>query len=148
MKKEELLEKVNPLTKQKRSFLQINFILFVLLTILDKYVIHRLYAIITGIIAVCVLIMMLQVYVEHKNFKKQFPSYKGYTEYLEWKKWKKYIMHFTEFEKKNAKKVKLWDKYLIYATALGITDEVKKSIEIDFPYLVEQTVWYELTKNQ
>jgi len=46
---------------------------------------------------------------------------------------KKYLNDFGSFKKKDIAQVKLWDEYLIYATAFGIADKVLKTLKTADP---------------
>lgn len=50
-----------------------------------------------------------------------------------WQNFKKYIKDFSLIKEHPPESVIIWNKYLVYATALGIADEVRKSMEIAVP---------------
>ncbi|BDZ67313.1 DUF2207 domain-containing protein [Methanobacterium ferruginis] len=50
-----------------------------------------------------------------------------------WQNFKKYIKDFSLIKEYPPESVKVWNKYLVYATALGIADEVRKSMEMSVP---------------
>jgi len=61
-------------------------------------------------------------------FKKW--SVKGREHYLKWNAFKKFLMDFGNFKDKEVPEVKLWDRYLVYATVFGIAKEVQKAMQV------------------
>lgn len=55
---------------------------------------------------------------------------KGNEDYHKWKAFKKFLKDFGRFDEKELPEIKLWGKYLVYATAFGIADEVRKAMKI------------------
>ncbi len=55
----------------------------------------------------------------------------GKEQYSMWKGFKKFIKDFGNFQDKSFMHIKLWERYLVYATALGIADEVAETVKID-----------------
>ncbi len=51
----------------------------------------------------------------------------------EWKAFKKYLKDFSLIKEYPPESVLIWNKYLVYATALGIADEVKEAMEKILP---------------
>lgn len=62
------------------------------------------------------------------TFKKW--SEKGREHYLKWKAFKRFLLDFGNLHDKEIPEVKLWDKYLVYATVLGVAKEVQKSMKV------------------
>lgn len=55
-------------------------------------------------------------------------------EYVEkWKNFKKYLKDFSLIKEHPPESVKIWNKYLVYATALGIADKVIKAMKLQLP---------------
>ncbi|MCK9152119.1 DUF2207 domain-containing protein [Methanobacterium alcaliphilum] len=50
-----------------------------------------------------------------------------------WQAFKKYIQDFSLIKEYPPESVAVWNKYLVYATALGVADKVRKSMEISLP---------------
>jgi uncharacterized membrane protein len=50
-----------------------------------------------------------------------------------WHNFAKYIRDFSLIKEYPPESIKIWDKYLVYATALGIADDVRKSMEMALP---------------
>lgn len=78
------------------------------------------------LIAIPVSSMVFMIYVW--SFKKW--SKKGREHYLKWKAFKNFLLDFGSFKDKEIPEVKLWDKYLVYATVLGIAKEVQKAMKV------------------
>ena len=57
-------------------------------------------------------------------------TYKGNEDYHKWKAFKNFLKDFGRFEEKELPEIKLWGKYLVYASVFGIADEVRKSMKI------------------
>ncbi len=57
-------------------------------------------------------------------------SKKGREHYLKWKAFKNFLLDFGSFKDKEIPEVKLWDKYLVYATVFGIAKEVQKAMKV------------------
>lgn len=62
------------------------------------------------------------------TFKKWSP--KGREHFLKWKAFKNFLKDFGSFETKDLPEIKLWEKYLIYATLFGIAKEVGKTMKV------------------
>ncbi len=55
---------------------------------------------------------------------------KGNDHYYKWKAFKRFLLDFGRFNEKELPEIALWDKYLVYAAALGIADKVSKTMQI------------------
>lgn len=58
---------------------------------------------------------------------------KGLKEKNEWKALKKYMKDYSLLDEKNLPDIILWEKYLVYATAFGISKEVIEQLKIVHP---------------
>jgi uncharacterized membrane protein len=58
------------------------------------------------------------------RFKKQY-----YIEYQEWQAFRAYLKSFPSMRNSPPDAVRLWDIYLVYATALGVSKEVLKKFK-------------------
>ena len=54
----------------------------------------------------------------------------GNEEYSKWKAFEKFLKDFGRFNEKELPEIVLWEKYLVYATALGCAKQVQKSMSI------------------
>ncbi len=62
------------------------------------------------------------------TFKKW--SIKGREHYLKWNAFKNFLKDFGTLDEKVIPEIKLWDKYLVYATVLGVAKEVQKAMKV------------------
>lgn len=60
---------------------------------------------------------------------------KGLEEKAKWVGLKKYMEDFSLLNEKKVPDLKLWEKYLVFATAFGIADKVLKQLKIKYPEL-------------
>lgn len=62
---------------------------------------------------------------------------KGIEEATKWKGLKRYMEDFSLLNEKEVPDLKLWEKYLVFATAFGIADKVIKQLKVKYPELQE-----------
>jgi uncharacterized membrane protein len=62
-------------------------------------------------------------------------SYKGKEEFDKWMALKRFLNDFSNLKEYGPKSVVLWEKYLIYATVLGVAKTVLKALKVIFPQL-------------
>lgn len=62
------------------------------------------------------------------SFKKW--TRRGREHYLKWMAFKNFLKDFSLLSEKDVPDIVLWDKYLVYATLLGIAKEVQKSMRV------------------
>ncbi len=55
---------------------------------------------------------------------------KGNEDYHKWTAFKKFLLDFGRMQEKELPEIYLWEKYLVYATSLGIADEVSKQMKV------------------
>lgn len=72
------------------------------------------------------------------TFKKW--TKKGREHFLKWTAFKNFLLDFSLLKEKDIPDIILWDKYLVYATVLGIAKEVQKSMKIKLTEIGEDTV--------
>ena len=53
--------------------------------------------------------------------------------YKRWNNFKKYLTDFSALKEHPPESIKLWDSYLVYATALGVAEEVLKNMSLVVP---------------
>lgn len=53
--------------------------------------------------------------------------------YKRWNNFKKYLADFSALKEHPPESIKLWDSYLVYATALGVAEEVLKNMSLVVP---------------
>ena len=61
---------------------------------------------------------------------------KGIDEKEQWKAFKKYMEDFSLLNEKEIPALVLWEKYLVFATAFGISDKVLKQLKVVYPEIV------------
>lgn len=62
---------------------------------------------------------------------------KGIEEAAKWKGLKRYMEDFSLLNEKEVPDLKLWEKYLVFATAFGIANKVIKQLKVKYPDLQE-----------
>ncbi len=82
-------------------------------------------SIILGIVAVISLIMPQKVAGQWTTYGEEFDA--------KWHNFSRYIQDYSLIKEYPPESVQIWDKYLVYATALGIADKVKKTMEMSLP---------------
>jgi len=64
---------------------------------------------------------------------------KGIEHKAMWKSFKKFLQDFSKLDERDYKSIAIWEHYLIYATALGISKKVIKQLKIVFPTEFEES---------
>lgn len=82
-------------------------------------------SIILGVVAVVSLIMPQKVAGQWTTHGEEFDA--------KWHNFRKYIQDFSLIKEYPPESVKVWNKYLVYATALGVADKVRKTMEMSLP---------------
>jgi uncharacterized membrane protein len=54
----------------------------------------------------------------------------GNEHYSKWQAFKRFLLDFGRFSEKDLPEIILWEKYLVYATILGVADKVEKAMKI------------------
>lgn len=62
---------------------------------------------------------------------------KGVNEKAKWVGLKKYMEEFSMLDEKTVPELVLWEKYLVYATAFGISDIVLKQLKVVYPQITD-----------
>ncbi len=57
---------------------------------------------------------------------------KGNEHYIKWKAFKRFLEDFGRFKEKELPEIVLWERYLVYATVLGVADKVSKAMKVKF----------------
>ncbi|MGC9517974.1 MAG: DUF2207 domain-containing protein [Methanomicrobiales archaeon] len=82
-------------------------------------------SIILGIVAIISLVMPQKIAGRWTTYGEEYDA--------KWQNFKKYIMDFSLIKEYPPESIAIWNKYLVYATALGIADKVRKSMEMTLP---------------
>lgn len=77
-------------------------------------------------VSIIVFAVFMIIYVA--TFQKR--TVKGNDHYVKWMAFKKFLLDFGRFKEKELPEIALWEKYLVYAAAFGISDKVSKAMEI------------------
>lgn len=80
---------------------------------------------ILGFLAVISLLLPEKIAGKWTNYGKEY--------YIQWQMFKKYIEDFSLIKDYSPESVKVWNRYLVYATALGVADGVRRSMELSLP---------------
>ena len=95
------------------------------------------------IILVLVPIIALLIILEQNRKKARGNLYKltqkGEDEQAEWKGLSKYLKHYSLLNERGVFDIIIWEKYLVYATAFGISEELHAS----YPYVFTEEYWQE-----
>ena len=54
----------------------------------------------------------------------------GALEYEKWKAFKRFLEDFGRFDEKELPEIALWERYLVYASVLGVADKLEKTMQI------------------
>lgn len=87
---------------------------------------------ILAIIVFILLIVTTTITTKMKNRTNVF-TIKGLDEHEQWKGLKNFMEDFSMLDKKDLPEIVLWEKFLVYATALGIEKKVLKQLKIVYP---------------
>lgn len=63
---------------------------------------------------------------------------KGVEHNAMWKAFKKFLLDFSKLDERDYKSIAIWEHYLVYATALGISKQVIKELKIVYPTEFEE----------
>ena len=88
-----------------------------------------------GTLILCVLILGAVSFISlilPQRIAGQWTPY-GREYYEKWKSFRRYVEDYSLIKNYSPESVKIWNKYLVYATALGAADGVRKTMELTFP---------------
>lgn len=71
------------------------------------------------------------------SYKVNVFSQKGVDEKEQWKAFKKYMEDFSLLKDKEVPALVVWEKYLVFATAFGISEKVLKQLKVIYPEIVD-----------
>jgi uncharacterized membrane protein len=80
--------------------------------------------------ALMVIVLMVSIFIIIYAIAFRRRTVKGNDHYVKWMAFKKFLLDFGRFKEKELPEIALWEKYLVYATALGIADKVIKEMAI------------------
>lgn len=71
------------------------------------------------------------------SYKVNVFSQKGVDEKEQWKAFKKYMEDFSLLKEKEVPALVVWEKYLVFATAFGISEKVLKQLKVIYPEITD-----------
>lgn len=90
--------------------------------------------VIQGCLAITVILIIVGIVKSMKVAKRiNVFTQKGVNEIEEWKGLKKYMKDYSLLNEKEVPAVAVWEKYLVFATAFGIANEVIKQLKLVYP---------------
>ena len=99
------------------------------------------------IILVLVPIIAMLIILEQNRKKARGNVYKltqkGEDEQAEWKGLSKYLKHYSLLNERGVFDIIIWEKYLVYATAFGISEKVIEELHASYPYVFTEEYWKE-----
>lgn len=86
---------------------------------------------------ICTVISLIVNGVLSSTIKKRINvlTQKGVDEKNKWKAFKKFMEDFSMLDQKDIPDVVLWEKYLVFATAFGISEKVLKQLKVVYPQI-------------
>lgn len=79
-----------------------------------------------GVVGIVSLIMPQKIAGQWTTYGEEYDA--------KWQNFKKYIKDFSLIKEYPPESVAIWNKYLVYATALGVADAVRKAMELSLPH--------------
>ena len=99
---------------------------------------------ITYILTILTLVIDIQVGIILFDRVKKYNNVlteKGRKEKEKWLGFKKYVENYSILDERKAEEVELWDNYMVYATALGVTKNIREQFKMAYPDLEEFIVF-------
>lgn len=93
-----------------------------------------------GIYCIFFLILSLAAFIQLK--RSGIYTQKGVDEINQWEAFKKYMLHFSLLKDRELPELKLWEKYLVFATAFGISKKVIKKLKVAYPEYADGTYYH------
>lgn len=90
-----------------------------------------------GILGIIVSIFEL-IIIMLSHYDLNIRTEKGIEHNAMWKAFKKFLLDFSKLDEHDYKSIAIWEHYLVYATALGVSKQVIKELKIIFPTEFEQ----------
>ncbi len=96
------------------------------------------------ILAPIIILLILFDRISSKAKEKIYQlTQKGEDERQEWKGLAKFLKDYSKIDEKGVFDIILWEKYLVFATAFGISDKVIEELHAKFPYVFTDEYWQE-----
>lgn len=109
-----------------------SFISFLLLALVAGFSTKSGYSDIIGVASI-VLGMIELIIVMRYLYDLNARTPKGVEHKAMWKAFKNFLLDFSKLDEHDYKSIAIWEHYLVYATALGVSKQVIKELKIVFP---------------
>ena len=97
-------------------------------------------------LAILLILFYIVSKISNKNIYKL--TQKGEDERVEWKGLAKYLKDYSLIQEKGVFDVVLWEKYLVFATAFGISKKVIEQLHTKYPDVFTEEYWNEQKETQ
>lgn len=95
------------------------------------------------LLPVIILLILLERISSKAKDKIYQLTQKGEDERAEWKGLAKFLKDYSKIDEKGVFDIVLWEKYLVYATAFGISDKVIDELKAKYPHVFTEEYWQE-----
>lgn len=113
-------------------------LMFFVIPIIIYCVQMRLNIISISVSIILMMILMLNAIMYQMMLSKiNIFTQKGVDEREQWKAFKKYMEEFSLLKDKEVPALAIWEKYLVFATAFGISDKVLKQLKVIYPEMMD-----------
>jgi uncharacterized membrane protein len=83
-------------------------------------------SLVLGVISMVSLMLPEKIAGQWTNYGREY--------YAKWHSFKRYIEDYSLIKEYSPESVNVWNRYLVYATALGVADEVENAMKFSIPY--------------
>lgn len=95
------------------------------------------YSEIVTMLIIFIITLIINAIVKGMIRKIELYTVEGYKEKLKWKGLKKYLVEYSRIRDRETMDIMLWEKYLVYATAMGIASKVVDELKVVYPEMYE-----------
>ncbi len=94
-------------------------------------------------ILVLAIIPIVYALMQHSKLTASYIGYtvQGWEEHERWKGLKKYMEDFSMLNERDIPELALWERYMVYATAFGISEKVLKQLKVAYPQLTDEYMY-------
>ena len=114
----------------KKFYICLFILLDLSLYLITYYINHCIFhisIIFTTLSIIIIIIILNKLYIKELNFKY---TEKGINELNKWYAFRNFLVDFSKISEREIPDIKLWEEYLVYATALGISEKLIKSMKM------------------
>jgi uncharacterized membrane protein len=120
---------------------------FPIITGVLLFIIFGYYSLTHGTVSIPLILILVGTFFLSRVIAKTMArrTQRGAREVQRWKAFGKFLTDFSELEKARADLITMWDKYLVYATALGIADKLHENLRLlerQYDMQYQPTLWY------